>query len=88
METTNKVPFLTRVRAESEILQLFYRIKALSHSLYACGKSITFFHSNVTPGQSKLSLTQLEQETASGNVHCCFQLSFPNKNKTGNVYIM
>jgi hypothetical protein len=87
MGATNKAPFLYRVRTESEILQLFYGIKILSHSLYVCGKRITFFHSNVTPDQSKLSLTQLMQETASGNIHCRFQLSFPDKNKTGHVYI-
>ena len=87
MEATNKVSFLYRVRAESEILQLFYAMKALSHSLFVCGKRITFFHSNVTPDQSKLSLTQHKQETASGDIHCCFQLSVPVKNKTGNVYI-
>jgi hypothetical protein len=87
MEAAYKVPFLYRVSAEFETLQLFYGMKALSHSLYVCGERFKFFHSNVTPDQSKLSLTQLDQETASGNIHCCFQLLFPVKNKTGNVCI-
>jgi len=78
------VPFLYRVRAESEVPQLVYGIKALSHSLCLCGGRIIFFHSNVTPDQNKLSLTQLEQEAVSGNIHCCFQLSFPDEKKTGN----
>jgi hypothetical protein len=60
MEAAHKVPFLYRVRAESETLQLFYGMKALFHTLYVCDERIKFFHSNVIPDQSKLSLTQLD----------------------------